>query len=145
MLTAFLIVLYAACVACSMGLQPGERISALTQTIHNDVKTEWMDLPVHLMPRFGERQSQIFHVLLPKKAENASDFRINPKSDVKVSFTFLGNKLSAPALTVYSAKDRVSLKKVVLTFTRDEFEVVRVDAQKICKCDTASPRGGTLL
>jgi hypothetical protein len=128
-----------------MGLQPGERISALTQTIHNDVKTEWMDLPVHLMPRFGERQSQIFHVLLPKKAENASDFRINPKSDVKVSFTFLGNKLSAPALTVYSAKDRVSLKKVVLTFTRDEFEVVRVDAQKICKCDTASPRGGTLL
>lgn len=115
-----------------LALQPGDRVSTLTQTLHNDVKTEWIDLPVHMMPRFGEPQSQIFHAVLPKLVENASDYRINPRSDLKVSFTFLGNKLSIPWLTVYSSKDRVSLQKLVVIFTRDEFEVVRIDTKKTC-------------
>jgi hypothetical protein len=86
-----------------------------------------------MMPRFGEADSHIFHATIPRIAENASEFRINPRSDLKVSFTFLGNKLSIPALTVYSSKDRVSLKKLEIIFTRDEFEVVRVDVRKTCK------------
>lgn len=127
-----LLVLFLMVVLGALALQPGERVSTLTQTLHSDVKTEWMDMPVHLMPRFGEPQSHIYHVILPKKAENASDFRINPRSDLKVSFTFLGNKLSIPWLTVYSAKDRMALKKLEIIFTRDEFEVVRVEAKKTC-------------
>jgi hypothetical protein len=119
--------------ACAVALQPGDRVSVLTQTVHSDTKTDWIDLPVHMMPRFGMADSHIFHTVIPKFSENATDFRINPRSDLKVSFTFLGNKLSVPWVIVYSAKDRVSLKKLEIVFTRDEFEVVRVDIKKTCK------------
>lgn len=105
----------------------------LTQSLHSDSKTEWTDIPLHLMPRFGSPDSHIFHTMLPKYSQNSTEFRINPNSDLKLAFTFLGNKLSIPWITVYSAKDRVSLKKLVITFTRDEFEVVRVDTERICK------------
>jgi hypothetical protein len=101
--------------------------------VHSDTKTDWIDLPVHMMPRFGMSDSHIFHTVIPKFSENSTDFRINPRSDLKVSFTFLGNKLSVPWVIVYSAKDRVSLKKLEIIFTRDEFEVVRVDIKKTCK------------
>ena len=114
-------------------LQPGDRVSMLTQTLHSDMKTEWIDLPVHMMPRFGITESHIYHTILPTASENASDFRINPRNDLKVAFTILGNKLSIPWIPVYSAKDRASLKKLEIVFTRDEFEVVRVDVRKTCK------------
>eukprot|EP00598_Pedospumella_elongata_P017038 CAMPEP_0184993464 /NCGR_PEP_ID=MMETSP1098-20130426/45667_1 /TAXON_ID=89044 /ORGANISM="Spumella elongata, Strain CCAP 955/1" /LENGTH=194 /DNA_ID=CAMNT_0027519303 /DNA_START=97 /DNA_END=681 /DNA_ORIENTATION=+ len=115
----------------AVALQPGDRVSMLTQTFHSDTKTEWLDMPLHLMPRFTTPGSHIFHVTIPKFAKNATEYRINPRNDLKVSFTFLGNKLSLPNIQVYNAKERVALKKLVVTFTHDEFEVVKVDIEKI--------------
>jgi len=117
----------------TVALQPGDRVSMLTQTFHSDTKTEWLDMPLHLMPRFTTPGSHIFHVTIPKFAKNATEYRINPRNDLKVSFTFLGNKLSLPNIQVYNAKERVALKKLVITFTHDEFEVVKVDIEKTCK------------
>ena len=129
-ITAFVFLLL---IGLLSALQPGDRISMLTQSLHSDSKTDWIDMPVHMMPRFGEPDSHIFHTVIPKFSENSTDYRINPRSDLKISFTFLGNKLSIPWIAVYSAKDRISLKRLVIKFTRDEFEVVQVDVEKICK------------
>lgn len=133
MTSLLLISLLLACCAAVLALQPGDRVSMLTQSFHSDTKTEWLDMPLHLMPRFGTPASHIFHVTIPKYSKNATDYRINPRNDLKVSFTFLGNKLSLPNVPVYIAKERLALKKLIVTFTHDEFEVVKVDTEKICK------------
>ena len=61
-----------------------------------------------------------------------SGTRINPNSDLKISFTFDRSKLSVPSVTVFDSKNRISLKKIIITFTHDEFELVRVDFKPLC-------------
>ena len=63
-----------------------------------------------------------------------SGTRINPNSDLKISFTFDRNKLSVPWVTVFDSKNRVTLKKMIVTFTHNEFELVRVDFKPLCTC-----------
>mmetsp|Transcript_21372 Transcript_21372/g.29406 ORF Transcript_21372/g.29406 Transcript_21372/m.29406 type:complete len:221 (+) Transcript_21372:281-943(+) len=128
-----------------IGYQPGDRVSALAQTLHNDFKTAWLDLPLPQMPRFGLKDSVIFHSILPKFNPNSThDNRINLKSDLKVSFNFDRSKLSIPWITVFDSKSRVTLKKLVVTFTYDEFEVIRVSyktlyGNKLTKLDSSHP------
>ena len=114
-------------------LQPGNRVSTLSQTLHNNLKTQWLDLPVYQMPRFLSDDSHIFHTSIPKQSTNASDYIINPNADLKISFTFLGNKLTIPWITMYDSKERVSLKKLTITFTHDEFEIITLHYKSTCK------------
>jgi hypothetical protein len=130
-IVGFLIISLLFCLAS--GLQPGDRVSTLTQSRHMSTKTEWMDVPLHLMPKFGVPENHIFHVSIPKYAENSTDYRINPKRDLKVAFTFMGNKLSIPWVSVYNAEEKVSMKKLIITFTHDEFELVRIRYTPKCK------------
>jgi len=116
------------------GLQPGNRVSTLSQTLHNNLKTQWLDLPVHQMPRFLSDDKHIFHTSIPKKSINSSDYIINPDADLKISFIFLGNKLTIPWITMYDSKAKVSLKKLIITFTHDEFEIINLHYKSICKC-----------
>ena len=132
-MTVAIVILLVCWLVVVHALQPGDRVSTLTQTLHKDLKTEWTDMPLHLMPRFGIPESHIYHVSLPKQSQNSSDFKVNPSHDLKVSFTFMGNKLSVPWTSIYNAKDKVSLKRLIITFTRDEFEVVRLKHRVVCK------------
>lgn len=113
-----------------LGLQPGDRISTLYQTIHNDWKTPWTDLPIHQMPRFRSPDSVIVRLTLPHPSavdsKKIEAIRINPKEDVKFSLTFEESKLLLPMLILFDAKRRVSLKKLILTFYYDEYDLLRV-------------------
>ena len=80
-----------------------------------------------------------FHINVEEKKLNVSMYllrlsgtRINPNSDLKISFTFDRSKLSVPSVTVFDSKNRISLKKIIITFTHDEFELVRVDFKPLC-------------
>eukprot|EP01036_Dinobryon_divergens_P030212 gene30212-39418_t len=78
------------------GYQPGDRVSALTQTAHNNIQTAFLDLPLPQMPRFAIADNFIFHANLPQQNNSGlSGTRINPNSDLKISFTFdHGKKIS---------------------------------------------------
>lgn len=128
-----LIVLVLICQVTS--LQPGDRVSTLLQTLHSDMKTQWTDIPLNQMPRFGIPESVIIHANLPKYKENStsSDYKIDPSKDVKVSLSFDGNKLMIPWIPIYDSKDKRTMRKLIVTFTIDEFEVIRIKHQVICK------------
>ena len=109
--------------------QPGDRVIGLAQTSHNQFKTAWIDLPLPQMPRFSVPDNFIYHSIVP----NSNSSRINLNSDLKVSFSFDRNKLNIPWLTIYDSRNRLTLHKLVVTFTHDEFEIVRIDYKPICK------------
>lgn len=97
------------------------------------MKTPILDLPVHQMPRFTLSDVHIFHASIPRLSVNSSEYRINPLEDLKVSLNFNGNKLSIPWITVYNSKEKVSLKKLTVIFTHDQFEIVRLQHITTCK------------
>jgi hypothetical protein len=117
------------------GLQPGDRVSTLSQSMHVEMKSPWMDMPLHQMPRFEVPDKHIFYAQLPKH-KNATGYRVDPRHDVKVSLTFMGNRMSIPWVNVFNAKERVTLKSLVVTFTHDEFEIVRLRYDTVCKLST---------
>ena len=93
-------------------------------------------------------------------SKKIEEIRINPKEDVKFSLTFEESKLLLPMLVslkfllyctavhiilnivqrnkmyeqvLFDAKRRVSLKKLVLTFYYDEYDLLRVSHEATCK------------
>ena len=113
--------------------QPGDRISSLVQTLHSDMKTQWTDFPLNIMPHFGKPESVVLHANIPKYKENSTEYQIDPSKDVKVSLSFDGNKLLIPWIPIYEAKMRRTMRKLVITFTIDEFEIIRLRHTVICK------------
>jgi hypothetical protein len=116
--------------------QPGDRVSASSQSFHSNAKTNWLDLPSHQMPVFARESSHIFHVNLPDKGpKNANNphlkNRLDITKDLKVSFSFDRSKLLIPQVTVFDAQNRRSARKLIVTFTHDEFEVVRLRTETI--------------
>lgn len=118
----------------AQALQPGDRVSTLVQTLHSDMKTQWTDIPLNNMPHFGKPESVVLHVNIPKYKQNSTEYRIDPTKDVKVSLSFDGNKLLIPWIPIYEAKMRRTMRKLVITFTIDEFEIIRLRHNVICKC-----------
>ena len=47
--------------------QPGDRVSALSQTAHNKLQTPYLDFPLPQMPRFAMADNFIFHANLPQQ------------------------------------------------------------------------------
>ena len=127
------LVFYLCLAGVSEALQPGDRISSLSQTLHSDTKTQWTDMPLHQMPRFASPERTIFRAQIPKYSPNATDFRINPKKDLKVAFTFQGSKFSIPWIPIFDARNRISMQKLIVTFTHDEFEIVSLKYETVCK------------
>lgn len=114
-------------------LQPGDRISTLIQTLHSDMKTQWTDIPLNNMPHFGKPESVVLHANIPKYKENSTEYQIDPTKDVKVALSFDGNKLMIPWIPIYEANMRRTMRKLVITFTIDEFEIIRLRHSVICK------------
>jgi len=118
-------------------------VSTLSQTMHVEMKSPWLDMPLHQMPRFDVPDKHIFYAQLPKHS-NSSAYRVDPRHDVKVALTFMGSRLSIPWVTLFNAREKVTLKVLVVTFTHDEFEVVRlrydtVYSPRIKRVDSTHP------
>lgn len=114
-------------------LQPGDRISTLLQSLHRGWKTPWLDIALNQMPKFRIPESSIVHVSLPHEEQNGPEMRLNPEEDVKFSLSFDHNKLLVPLTILYNAKTRRSLQQLVITFSHNEFDVLDVNFEPICK------------
>lgn len=51
-------------------------------------------------------------------------------------FTFADGKLMIPWTDLYSAKEISNMEKLIITFVHDEFDVLQVQYQPLCKCNT---------
>jgi hypothetical protein len=92
-----------------------------------------MDLKLHQMPKFQSPQSQLMQITLPRPKENEPEMKLNPSEDVKISFTFAGNKLVIPVILLYDSKLRKSLLSLIVTFSHDDFDVLRLKYEPTCK------------
>lgn len=50
------------------------------------------------------------------------------------SLTFGENKILVPWVKVYDATTSQSLRKLIVTFEHDEFDILRVVTSSICEC-----------
>lgn len=117
-------------------LEHGDRISTMSQTLHNGFKTSWIDIPINQMPRFRVPDSGIIHVPLPSDPQSQAvgrPARVNPDEDVKISLTFADHKLILPWTVVFDAARRRSLKRLVVTFSHDQFEVEGIEFKTECE------------
>lgn len=85
------------------------------------------------MPRFDVEEEVVFHAQIPKLSKNASSHKIDVSSDFKVALAFDNHKLMVPWVTVFDAEKRRSLRKLVITFTKDEHEIIKIDHEEECK------------
>lgn len=125
-------------------VQKGDRISAVSQTLHQGWKTQVSDLALHLMPRFRVPDSVLLHVGLPHPDENGAEMKLKPDEDVKVSFAFDNNRLAIPWVTVFDSKGRRSLQKLEISFVHDDFDVEKVNyvttyGPRIARLDPSHP------
>lgn len=114
-------------------LQQGDRISTTIQSLHAGWKTALFDIPLPQMPQFRVKSSSVMRVTLPRETDNSPEMKLNPSEDLKVSITFENNKLVLPWVVLYDATNRRSLRKLVITFSHDEFEILRFRHQLVCE------------
>ena len=107
-------------------LQNGDRISAMSMTLHDGWKTQYTDLSIHQMPRFRIKDSIIYHSILPRPDPDGPQMDINLSKDIKISFTFSNNKLIVPMVILYDSMNKKSLLQLTITFYHDDFSVQRV-------------------
>lgn len=92
-----------------------------------------MDLSLHQMPKFQRPDSQLMQTTLPRPKDNEPEMKLNPSEDVKISFTFARNKLVVPVILLYDSKLRKSLMSLIVTFSHDDFDVLRLRYETVCK------------
>jgi hypothetical protein len=85
------------------------------------------------MPKFKIQDTSVIQVSLPHPVVNGPAIKINPEEDVKVTFTFSGNKVVVPWVLLYDSKHRKSLQLLTITFFHDDFEVLHISHQTTCK------------
>lgn len=107
----------------------GDRLASLIQSSHKEWISPWMEIPIQNMPRFRIDDSTIIRVHLPheEKQGNSPEIAIDVKEDVMISLTFAENELVTPKLSLYNAKERKSIDKLIITFTHDQYHVLSVD------------------
>lgn len=117
----------------SEAYQIGDRVIATIQSQHVQARSKWNELPIVLFPRFGINEAVIVHAQVPPGAVNTTDQKINTGHDFKVTLAFDYNRHSVPWVSVFDKEQRRTLKKLIVTFIRDEFEIVKVRYNAICK------------
>jgi hypothetical protein len=85
------------------------------------------------MPRFQRPDSFVIQTSLPRPKENEPEMRLNANEDVKISITFDGNRLIVPTILLYDSKRRKSLLALTVTFSHDDFDVLRLKYDTVCK------------
>lgn len=115
----------------------GDRVSIMAQTLHNEWKTSLLELPLHQMPRFGEPAKFVYHATLPEpaisKEGSKGKGKVNPDQDIKISFTVSDNKILIPWTKIFDSKTKTSLTKLLVTFSHDQYEIIKADVESTCK------------
>ena len=110
-----------------VGHQTDERILVSAISQHSLDRTSWSDIPVGIMPRFDVEQEVIFHAPIPKMKS-----RIDVNADFKVSLAFDSHKFLIPWITVFDAAKKRTLRKLIVTFTKNEHDILSVDHTTEC-------------
>jgi hypothetical protein len=118
--------------------QKGEVVTANFRSLHDNWRTAPEDLPLHNMPRFCEEDKFIIHARIPQEGsitpsssgDSSQGRKANSAADVKTSFTF-ANSLQVPWTVVYDAKRKRSLSKLVLIFSHDKYDIVKVQTERL--------------
>ncbi len=121
----------------------GDRVPIMAQTLHNEWKTSLLELPLHQMPRFGEPAKFIYRAVLPEpvsKEGSKSKGNVNPDQDIKISFTVSDTKILIPWTKIFDSKTKTSLTKLLITFSHDQYEIIKADIEPTCKCSTSLHR-----
>lgn len=145
----------------------GERISLSSRSSHankqNAWRTDWVDMPPFLAPRFAEAEEIVFHgvLLLAKGNENKGNttlsegvggtgdgelviqadsvpYKINPEVDFRIGLAFDNHHHHIPWLTVFNAQQRRRLQKLEVTFLHDSYEIIDIRYQTTCKSSILS-------
>lgn len=114
------------------GHQPDERVVASSMSQHAGRRSTWTDLPVGIMPRFTMEQEVVFHAPIPS-SQNSSSHRIDVNADFKIALAFDNHKIMVPWVVVFDSAKKRTLRKLILTFTMDDHEIISVDHQLECK------------
>jgi hypothetical protein len=104
-----------------------ERIVGSMMSQHSGARSAWIDFPLGIMPRFDSEEEGVLHATIPKLSKNASSHRIDITSDFKVSLAFDNHKLVVPWITVFDSQKRRTLRKLIITFTKIDHEIIKVD------------------
>ena len=87
------------------------------------------------MPKFRIPGKQMIQVRLPRSIDKSQhEMSLNPKENVKFSIDFVDSKIVLPWTKLYNAKLKTTLNKLIVTFQHDEFNVLRLNYEPICKC-----------
>lgn len=92
-----------------------------------------MDLTLQQMPKFRYADSAIIRTSLPMRLENGPEMKLNPKEDLKVSLLFAGSRHVLPLIVLFDAKQKKSLKSLTVTYTHDDFDIIGLKFETICK------------
>lgn len=118
----------------AIGYQPGEEVSTTFQVIHAGLKTQWSDLAVGKMPKYRIPEELMLEFKLPLNEKvKGSEYVVQVDKNVALSLAFDSRKLILPRIKLYDAEKRKSLRELIVTFTHDEFEIVKVQHEMICK------------
>ncbi len=109
---------------CVCGYIMYDRVASTYQVLHNEWKSPITDFPLVQMPRFGEKDTFIFHTVLPSRDMHTLA-KPNATSDVKIQLTF-DNSLMIPWVKIYDSRKKHTLKKLTLTFSKDKYSILRV-------------------
>ena len=110
------------------GFQPGDRLSAFAQTMHGSFQSAWQDLKLDQMPQFGVDNSFVFRAVTPNQKS-----KIDTYKDFKLTLSFDRHRLVLPWIVLYDSEARRSVRKLVVTFIHDEFEVVSIKHEIVCE------------
>lgn len=116
-----------------LAFERGDRISTALQTLHGGWRTPFIDIAIHQMPKFQTPDSTIMSVSLPHKGENEPEMKLDPTDNVYVSISFAHNKLLLPRLVLFDASTKRSMETVTITFSHDDFDVLRISHHVTCK------------
>ena len=113
--------------------QTGDRVSAQIRSQQSGYSNYFHDIPIDQMPRFRICSSSIINVKLPRSEELGHNIKLDTNEDFKVSLSFSNNKVILPWLKLFDSNEKKSLQKLIITFNHDEFDVLRLTTDTICK------------
>lgn len=77
-------------------------------------------------------QEVVFHAPIPS-SQNSSSHRIDVNADFKIALAFDNHKIMVPWVVVFDSTKKRTLRKLILTFTTDDHEIISVDHELECK------------
>ena len=119
-----LIYIFLLCTIKALCLHTGDRILTSIQSLHSSWKTPHLDLALNQLPTFRKASSALIAIPMPRPDENRNELLLDPKQDLKVSFTFAHGKLMLPWITLYDSSSKAYVSSLNFMLIHDEFDIL---------------------